>query len=489
MTRRVCAVLLLLLGLAALAAGCGRTQSGGDQGSETHWLRACETSSDCTLGDCLCGVCTLPCSSVRECPAPLDQCLAQAPGGGECGERICQLQSAEQSPQALAPEPVPELDKLERCDGGRLVDFVQADAVFPDPAGYLTRVVTDGDHGFLLFGENLDGFVSLSTAGDFVRQLPLPDFEQRAVLDHAVALADGSLLLGGTVGDSQLEHGWIGKLDANWNPLWEQPLELESVEQTDLVALPDGGAVLAGVRWLDRLDGTEGSEDDVFMARFSAEGELLWERRASFNGAHSFSDQDGFRLLALSAERLHLVVPADDGIFLMISDLDGNVDEASLQQSLPESLRSFSTTGMAETIGIEALDEGRVAVFSLHDVLVLDAASQPQLEYSVGDDEYIAAVRFDPARAELVIAGHYIDTDRYALPGPWIRALGLDGEVRWEAWRPALDLDGQGNLEASADSAPPLTNAAIDGKGNMIMTGQIGRGLEWVWVGAEACGG
>jgi hypothetical protein len=400
------------------------------------------------------------------------------------------MQDAGLSPQALEPGPVPELDKLESCDGGRLIDFVRADAeLFPDPAGYLTRVVTDGDHGFLLFGQNLSGFVTLSENGDFVRHLPLPDFEQRAVLDHAVALSDGSLLLGGTVGASQLEHGWIGKVDANWNPLWEQQLELESVEQSDLVALPDGGAVLAGVRWLDRLDGTAGSEDDVFMARFSPDGELLWERRASFNGAHSFSDQDGFRLLALTEQRLHLVVPADDGIFVMTSDFDGNVDEASLSVSLPESLRSFTTSGMAETIGIEALDEGRVAVFSLHQVLVLDAASQPELEYSVPDDEYIAAARFDSARAELVIAGHYVDTTRSALPGPWIRSLGLDGEVRWEAWRPALDLDDEGKLRASADSAPPLTNAAIDGKGNMLMTGQIGRGLEWVWVGAEACGG
>jgi hypothetical protein len=489
MTRRLCALLVLLLGLGGLAAGCGRTDRGGDEGSETHWLHACDTSSDCALGECLCGVCTLPCSSVRECPAPLDQCLARAPDGAECAEAICRMQDAGLSPQALEPEPVPELDKLESCDGGRLVDFVRADAkLFPDPAGHLTRVATDGDHGFLLFGQNLDGLVSLSQEGDFVRHLPLPGFEQRAVIDHAVALPDGSLLLGGRVGESQLEHGWIGKLDANWNPLWEQQLELDSVEQTDLVALPDGGAVLMGVRWLDLLEDGEGA-DDVFIARFNPDGELLWEKRISFNGAHSFADQRGFRLLALTEQRIHVAVPADDGVFLLSSDLDGNIDEARQQTPLSESIRAFTTTGGAERIGVEGLPDGGVAVFSDHDVLILDADAEVRVEHTIGEQEYIAAVRFDPARDELVIAGLYIEPDRFDLPGPWIRALRLDGEISWEARRPAFSFDDDGNLEVATDSAPPLTNAAIDSKGNMLMTGQIGRGLEWAWVGAEACGG
>lgn len=488
MKRRAWRLGLMLLGLVTVAVACGRTRDGGE-GSETHWLSACVTNDQCAIGECLCGVCTLPCSSVRECPAPLDQCLAEAPGGGECAAPICQQRGAGLSPQALQPEAPPELERLPSCDSGRSVDFVRADEqVFPDPAGYQTRVVSDGGRGFLVFGRNLDGFLSLSPRGDFVRQLPQPAFEPRPRIDHAVALDDGSLLLAGRVGESQLEHAFVGKLDANWRPLWQRQLETQGVTQTALVTLPDGGALLAGVHWLDGLE-AGGVPDDLSVARFEAEGELLWERRVSFDGPHPFADQPGFPVLALNGPRFHVVVPADDGVFLFGGDLDGNLDEASEHTRLPESLRLFGTTGAAEPIGVEALPDGEVAVFSARSVLVLSATHEPKLEYAVSAPDVIVAARFDPARAELMIAGHYTDIERSALPGPWMRALRLDGEVSWEARRAPLTLDDQGELQAGEDAAPPLIDAAIDDRGNMLMTGQIGRGLEWAWVGADACGG
>jgi hypothetical protein len=81
-------ILLFAIGFTALVGGCGRTTGGGD-GSETHWLTACQATSDCEQGECLCGVCTVSCDSVRDCPAPLNVCLAQTPDGAECVERIC----------------------------------------------------------------------------------------------------------------------------------------------------------------------------------------------------------------------------------------------------------------------------------------------------------------------------------------------------------------------------------------------------------------
>src|SRR5688572_12849318 len=81
-------ILLFVIGFTALVGGCGRTTEGGD-GSETHWLTACQATSDCERGECLCGVCTVSCDSVRDCPAPLNVCLAQTPDGAECVERIC----------------------------------------------------------------------------------------------------------------------------------------------------------------------------------------------------------------------------------------------------------------------------------------------------------------------------------------------------------------------------------------------------------------
>ena len=39
--------LALVPPLLGLVGACGRTQSGGDEGSETHWLSECSSSADC----------------------------------------------------------------------------------------------------------------------------------------------------------------------------------------------------------------------------------------------------------------------------------------------------------------------------------------------------------------------------------------------------------------------------------------------------------
>jgi hypothetical protein len=482
---------LPLLVLGALLEACGRTDQGGDEGSETHWLSECASSSECELGECLCGVCTLPCGSVRDCPVPLNVCLAQGPDGAECAESICQLPLPGQEPRGFEQGPGPALQKAGTCAAGRQVDFVvAADARFPLAASHQTRVAADGDDGFLLFGDNLPVLLRLSPGGELVRTLPPPAFELEPTIDRIVALPDGSLLLSGLVGESQLKHAFIGKVDANWNPVWEQQLELESVEQTDLEALADGGAVLTGVRWLDQLGETRGADDDVFVARFSVDGQLMWERRASFEGVHAFSGQRGFRLAALTGATLNVVVPTDEAVFHVTSDLDGNLDPSSLVTPVSEVQRShFTKYGAAEPVGIEALPGGDVAIFSFHHLVLLDQAGREKLRHDVSLDEFIAAVRFDAARGELVLAGQYLDIANYDLPGPWIRALASDGEISWEERPAPLVLTSDGEVVSAGQSGAPLVNAAIDGQGNMLMTGQMVRGLEWVWVGGETCGG
>lgn len=486
MMQRGFRLLALLLVLGHWVAACGRTREGGE-GSETHWLSPCSSSSDCALGECLCGVCTRSCSTVRDCPHPLEVCLAGDAAGTECAQSIC---SVEQTGAALPPALDPMLERSEVCEAARPLSFARAEAArFVGSVGERARVVTDGADGFLLFGDTLPGFVRLSSAGEFVRLLPPPAFEQAAMIDHVVAMPDGSLLLAGTAGESQLEHAWLGKLDASWNPEWEYELELESVERADLVALPDGGAVLAGVRWLDRDDELVGGADDILLARFSASGQLLWEKRLSFESTHSFSEQYGFRILATSAQGVQLVVPTDAGVFRVISDLDGNIDPDSLVTALPDPVSPFADSGRPALIGLEPLPDGNYAVFSTQRLTVLDAAGELVLRFDADEQDAISAVRFDEQRGELVIVGQYSEPSVSALAGPWARALRLDGEVSWQMRRPGLDFDSQGELHAGPESAPPLMDAAVDGEGNMIMTGYVGRGLEWVWVGGQSCGG
>ena len=59
--------LLALFVLGAAAACNGRTATRG--GSETNWLAMCRDDADCSVGHCVCGRCTEPCTSDASCPS------------------------------------------------------------------------------------------------------------------------------------------------------------------------------------------------------------------------------------------------------------------------------------------------------------------------------------------------------------------------------------------------------------------------------------
>jgi len=389
------------------------------------------------------------------------------------------------------PNPNPTIETQSSCNAGRPVEFALAiGGAVSSTSGFRMQVAAHGDDGFLLFEPGLPELIQVSPQGEFVNTLPGPAFDLSPVIDRVVTLADGSRLLSGITADPPLARGWLGKVDADWNPVWDQQLDLQFVEHTELEALPDGSAVVAGVRTLDREGGA--NQEDVFLARFSPAGELLWARSASFEDTHSHSEPRGFRILARTEQGIHLVVATGQAVFRVQVDLDGNIDPESLATPVPEIERSqFTSTGHAEPVGIEALSDGGVALYTFQHVMVLDEAGQATMRHDATPGEYISAVRFDKARNELVTAGQQSDAGSANLPGPFIRSLRSDGQISWEERRPPLILGTTSwNFEnPTGRSAAPLYNAAIDDRGNMLMTGNMVRGLEWAWVGTEACGG
>jgi len=75
-TKTVVGLLALVLG--AVGACNGRTSTSG--GSETNWFVSCKSDADCTVGSCLCGVCTAACDDATSCPwgSGLDTCADNA---------------------------------------------------------------------------------------------------------------------------------------------------------------------------------------------------------------------------------------------------------------------------------------------------------------------------------------------------------------------------------------------------------------------------
>ncbi len=107
----------------SLGNGACTSTSGGDEGSETHWLKACDSSDECGEGSCICGRCTERCSRVSDCPSPLDRCVtdrAEQPLAsceldaerGLCGS------SSDEDPVDVSPADAGERGETDAAPGG-----------------------------------------------------------------------------------------------------------------------------------------------------------------------------------------------------------------------------------------------------------------------------------------------------------------------------------------------------------------------------------
>jgi hypothetical protein len=82
---------------------------------------------------------------------------------------------------------------------------------------------------------------------------------------------------------------WLAKYDGIGNELWSRQLGTSGVDEYGTVAAdPLGGAYISG-RTTDSLGGPNGGGGDQFLARYSAEGNLLWTRQLASPGENSYS--------------------------------------------------------------------------------------------------------------------------------------------------------------------------------------------------------
>jgi hypothetical protein len=100
----------MVIGLCAWVAltACG-SDSHGSVGGETNWLRACESSDECSVGSCVCGLCSERCEQDDACPRGL-RCEQEdsALHAGACG-------TEDEVPGLCAPE----CDADGECGSGR----------------------------------------------------------------------------------------------------------------------------------------------------------------------------------------------------------------------------------------------------------------------------------------------------------------------------------------------------------------------------------
>jgi hypothetical protein len=468
MIGRFAATLGVTIAVGVVLQACAKTDAGGDSGSETHWMAKCEQNSDCERGECACGVCTVACRTVDDCPAPLDVCLDARADGVQCRQLICQSSTAGPSPETSGSRESQLQQVIATCDSRRSTNLARVMTteaqLLEDPGiGVASHVVANVGGGFLL----LDGkgaVTRLAADGSFVRKFVAP-VEGVSVTDAAV-LPDGSAYIAGKTPDG----AWLGKVDANWRLGWQKQLSYTPSNYVDVELLPDGSAVVASSGRLPVLPGAEPSEAYVaFWARVSTDGIVAYEKALTYEGAFN-----GLGMLAVSGTGFHVAISTLLGITLISSDFDGNYTSQSLSEYVGY-----------EIADVRALPDGRVALLDRTQLLVADDTGvlwQYPLEPEV---EHALALGYDSARDELVIAGGYRDEDTQA--GTWLRSLDISRDTTWELRRlaPPPGLDDASQMGVYGDL---LYDVAVDEGGNFLGLGTFrSRHVNVLWVGNTAC--
>lgn len=150
--------------VAALAVstvyGCGAHVEGGNTGSETHWLQACDSDSDCGQYSCLCGVCTRGCESNAQCEEPGGPDATCADKGEHAcdGDAPAQICIARDAVSPDAGDTVTARDAGARSENSTSSDTAEpvttgTDASTPD----LDPVICDGSDDIRLWTQTTAG--------------------------------------------------------------------------------------------------------------------------------------------------------------------------------------------------------------------------------------------------------------------------------------------------------------------------------------------
>lgn len=464
--RRCCAAIALMLALGGLAAGCGRTREGGETGSETHWLASCETTADCRVGQCLCGICTEPCRVALDCPAPLDVCSEPLVASmDDCQTAICT--SSEPGEIEASLEGVQRIDA---CYAGRPTALV----LLPNRSGAMSAF-QNANLGFFT-ADFVGRLRRVSLDGRLAGEQELP-FERVPNISQFVSLPDGSALLAGNVADFDGYHGWVGKVDPSWGAPWERQLDT-APDATDLVALPDGGAVVVSFRQVEQGDPVVSSSLDVVWNRISATGDVLWQQQETLPAPASSLGRATRAVALTDAMELRIAVTTADGGRVIFGSLDGEKEVRALDVDL---------TTFAHVLAVPG--GGFALVSKDSHVAMLDASGNLiwQREYAnkTGEFEqnFTDSAAFSSARQELVLVG------RNAQLGSWLQALDLAGNPTWQLTLQvqAGNIKNGGRIERfSPGHGPALYDVAAGPDGSLLATGVPGD-FAYLWVGGGSC--
>jgi len=265
--------------------------------------------------------------------------------------------------------------------------------------------------------------------------------------NQTITLSDGNFLVAGTTVVSGETDIYLLKTGTDGATIWQKRFGQTGVEQVgNLLALPDGGWIITGNIT------ASGGNTHPFLARFSANGTVLWQKRILTPAAvniftRAMLTQDGNLLVCgainnpnVLSYAAYLAKMTLDGTVLWSNLYDGgNTDWISGLLELPNG--DIVATGFTLSFGQNS--------FSIHDGMVMRLTSNGTLlwvnAYGTVENEGFSQVFLAPDGNLIIFGG----TSGWNGPGggqsmddSWMVKLSLDGVLQGsQVYRSNQDID------------------------------------------------
>ncbi len=183
----------------------------------------------------------------------------------------------------------------QRCLGGTLFDYGTALKNAPDGGSFVAGVVNSNDGDVSAHHGGSDGWVvKLDAFGEILWQRPLGGSGADSIADLVVTASGGVLATGATDsndGDVSCNQGgsdmWVMELDPDGNLLWQRCLGGTGNDQGMALTLTsDNNIVITGSTFSNNGDVTgHHGEEDMWLVLLSPAGDLLWQKPYGGSGS------------------------------------------------------------------------------------------------------------------------------------------------------------------------------------------------------------
>ncbi len=248
-----------------------------------------------------------------------------------------------------------------------------------------------------------------------------------------VSLADGGAMMAGyTESKGQGSYdAWVIRIDGKGNLVWDKTFGSKASEYAiSLVALPDGGAIIAG----QKLSTTK-SLTDAWVFRIDAQGNLIWEKTY---GGNKFDATMAMSITSLPDGGAMVAAKAAKGtdlgdVWVFRIDGDGNIiwEKNFGKKNSTDNVRSIISLPDGGALIAGSTYSDKIATMVAW-VLRLDARGHLVWEKTFGGDGYDSAKSIVVLPNGSLMIAAITSLKKFGKKHAWLIHLDEDGNKIWD---------------------------------------------------------